>query len=180
MSYPRNAASPKPICVGSVVLIADGTVQTSDCFARVSLDGGGWGAGGGSLAYDATSGVVTYAPIQAETNGDVLKIAVYKAACLGCSVNVLMDSTKLLKYVQLLARKDAAIATDNATELTEINANGGSGAGAWSNQTDGQEATRDKLPANLEDLSITDDTGLVKATDANGNALATTNTRLPQ
>ena len=91
MSYPRNAASPKPICVGSVVLIADGAVQTSDCSVRVDLDGGGWGAGGGSLAYDATSGVVTYAPTQAETNGDVLLIAVYKAACLGCSVTVFMD-----------------------------------------------------------------------------------------
>jgi hypothetical protein len=51
---------------------------------------------------------------------------------------------KLLKYVQLLARKDAAIATDNATELTAINANGGSGAGAFSNQTDAEEALRDR------------------------------------
>ena len=91
MSYPKNAATPKSVVVGSVVLIADGTVQTSGCSVRVNLDDGGWGAGGGTLAYDADSGVVTYAPIQAETNGDVLEIAVYKASCLGCAATVLMD-----------------------------------------------------------------------------------------
>lgn len=52
-------------------------------------------------------------------------------------------ATKLTKYVQLLARKDSAIATDNATELTEINADGGSGAGAFANTTDAVEALRD-------------------------------------
>ncbi|MCK4528012.1 hypothetical protein KAW18_11640 [candidate division WOR-3 bacterium] len=51
---------------------------------------------------------------------------------------------KLLKYIQLLSRSDAAIATDNATELTAINADGGSGAGNFSNQTDGIEAIRDR------------------------------------
>lgn len=50
----------------------------------------------------------------------------------------------ILKYTQLLARSDAAIATDNATELTAINADGGSGAGDFSNQTDGIEAIRDR------------------------------------
>ena len=52
--------------------------------------------------------------------------------------------SKLLKYVQLMVRKDAAIATDNATEVTAINANGGSGAGAFSNITDALEALRDR------------------------------------
>lgn len=50
---------------------------------------------------------------------------------------------KLLAYVQLLARSDAAIETDNATELTAINADGGSGAGNFSSQTDSGEALRD-------------------------------------
>ena len=44
----------------------------------------------------------------------------------------LSTATKLLAYVQLLARGDGAIETDNATELTEINANGGSGSGSFS------------------------------------------------
>lgn len=52
--------------------------------------------------------------------------------------------TKMLKYVQLLARSDAAIATDNATELTAINADGGSGAGDYSNQTEANEALRNR------------------------------------
>lgn len=41
--------------------------------------------------------------------------------------------TKLLKYVQLMVRRDGAIATDNATELAAINADGGSGAGSFDN-----------------------------------------------
>lgn len=53
-------------------------------------------------------------------------------------------AAKLLAYVQLLARKDAAIATDRATELGEINANQGSGAGAYAGTTDSQEAIRDR------------------------------------
>lgn len=39
--------------------------------------------------------------------------------------------TKLRKYFQLLVRRDSWIATDNAVELAEINANEGSGAGAY-------------------------------------------------
>ena len=53
--------------------------------------------------------------------------------------------TKLLKYVQLIVRKDAAIATDNATELTAINANGGSGGGSFDNTTDSEQAIRDNM-----------------------------------
>jgi hypothetical protein len=53
-------------------------------------------------------------------------------------------TTKILKLFQLGYRKDAAIATDNATELTELNASGGSGAGSYSNITDAQEAIRDR------------------------------------
>jgi len=59
-------------------------------------------------------------------------------------------AAKLEAYVQLLARSDAAIATDRATELGEINANEGSGVGDFSNQTDAVEAIRDAtLAANV-------------------------------
>jgi len=64
------------------------------------------------------------------------------AAALEASVQAVL--TKLLKYVQLMLRKDAAIATDNATEVTAINADGGSGAGGFANTTDSQEALRDR------------------------------------
>jgi len=52
---------------------------------------------------------------------------------------------KLLKYIQLLTRSDAAIETDNATELTAINADGGSGAGNFSAQAEANEALRDQI-----------------------------------
>jgi len=68
-----------------------------------------------------------------------------------CTTNTDMRGTnsaataaKLLAYVQLLARSDAAIETDNATELTAINADGGSGAGNFSAQTEALEAVRDR------------------------------------
>src|SRR6185295_4224374 len=51
--------------------------------------------------------------------------------------------SKLLKYVQLLFRKDAAVATDNSTELTAINSNGGSGGGDANPTTDSLQAIRD-------------------------------------
>ena len=57
----------------------------------------------------------------------------------------LATAAKLKAYVQLLARSDAAIETDNATELGEINNNEGSGAGDYSSQTEGQEAIRDHI-----------------------------------
>ena len=52
--------------------------------------------------------------------------------------------TKIQKWLRLALRKDAATATDCATELTELNADGGSGAGAYANTSDAQEATRDQ------------------------------------
>lgn len=61
---------------------------------------------------------------------------------------------KLLKYVQLLARKDAAIATDNATELTAINANGGSGSGSFNNATDSGEGLADKSVTVSGDVTL--------------------------
>ena len=51
---------------------------------------------------------------------------------------------KIQKWLRLALRKDAATATDCATELTELNADGGSGAGAYANTSDAQEATRDQ------------------------------------
>lgn len=53
-------------------------------------------------------------------------------------------ASTVLKFFQLALRKDSAIATDNATELSAINANGGSGGGAYANTTDSQEALRDR------------------------------------
>ena len=80
MSYPRNAASPPVIAVGAIYLLADGTIQTTGASARVKTGSGAWEAAAGTLACDATSGVWTYAPTQAETDAESFLIAVYKSA----------------------------------------------------------------------------------------------------
>jgi hypothetical protein len=57
-----------------------------------------------------------------------------------------LDSTettinqKTIDVARVMGRKDSAVATDNSTEVTEINANQGAGAGAYNNVTDSQEA----------------------------------------
>lgn len=58
---------------------------------------------------------------------------------LATSANQTTILSKLLKYFQLALRSDTFIATDNATELTAINADGGSGAGAYDNTVEGNE-----------------------------------------
>ena len=52
---------------------------------------------------------------------------------------------KIQKWLRLALRKDSAVAADHATELAEINANGGGGAGSYANITDSQEAIRDQI-----------------------------------
>lgn len=63
---------------------------------------------------------------------------------LSDQIDLVATAAKLLKYIQLLARSDSAIETDNSSELTAINADGGSGAGNFSAQTDSVEALRDR------------------------------------
>ena len=63
--------------------------------------------------------------------------------------------SKLLAYVQLLARKDTAIATDNAAELAEVNADGGSGAGTYDNASHSQEAVAEGVEATNRKLVTT-------------------------
>ena len=52
--------------------------------------------------------------------------------------------TELLNLIRLALRKDAALATDLSALLTTLNADLGSGGGAYANTTDAQEAIRDK------------------------------------
>jgi hypothetical protein len=87
-------------------------------------------------------------------------------------------ASKLLKYVQLLFRKDAAIATDNATELTAINADGGSGAGSVDNTTDSQQGIADasgSTPPTVEQIrtEMDDNSTKLAAIVADTNELQT-------
>lgn len=50
--------------------------------------------------------------------------------------------TALAGWLRLLARSDAAVLTDEAVSLAELNADGGSGAGGYSNAADSLEANQ--------------------------------------
>lgn len=97
----------------------------------VIISGGNVGINIASTAYDI------FADIQGNLSGTVGGIA-------GTIQTLDAIWVKIKKWLQLGFRKDSAIATDNATEVSEINANGGSGAGAFANTTDSQEAIRDR------------------------------------
>ena len=98
MSYPRNAASPPTIAVGVIYLLADGTIQTTGASARVKTGSGAWGAAAGTLACDATSGVWTYAPTQAETDAESFLVAIYKSASTTAQVTVATSASATAGY----------------------------------------------------------------------------------
>lgn len=82
-----------------------------------------------------------------ETSGGYLASAFIKLLDVATPVMMASDAVataaKLLAYFQLTLRSDAAITADNATELAEINANEGSGAGDYAATDESQEALRD-------------------------------------
>lgn len=84
-----------------------------------------------------------YAPAKAGDEMDLVDAP--NTTAVSAIQSGLAAAAKLLAYVQLMARSDSAIETDNATELNEINADGGSGAGNFSSQTDSGEALRDHI-----------------------------------
>lgn len=92
--YPRNASSPERIAIGPVVLIADGTVQTSGVTVRVIPFGGSEADGAGTTAY-STDGVVIYTPTQAETNYTSFILIAKKSACIPASVTVVTSASSL-------------------------------------------------------------------------------------
>ena len=98
MSYPRNSASPPVIAVGTLYLLADGTIQTTGASARVKTGSGAWGAAAGTLACDSTSGVWTYTPTQAETDAESFLVAVYKSASTSAQVTVATSASATAGY----------------------------------------------------------------------------------
>lgn len=80
--------------------------------------------------------------------------------------------TSLAGWLRLAWRKDSAAATDYAASLAEINSDGGSGSGSFSNATDSQEAAADASVAQTGDsyAYLTTNLGLAgaNATEAGG------------
>jgi len=90
--YPRNAASPEPIAIGAVVLIATGAVQTSGVTVRIKPIGVAEGDGAGTTAY-STDGIVEYTPTQAETNYTSFILIAKKASCIPVAITVVTTAS---------------------------------------------------------------------------------------
>ena len=104
--YARNSATPRPITVGSVVLIADGTVQTTGVSAKIRKDGGTWTAGSGSTSVE--EGVWSYTPTQGETDCETLEVLVYKASCYQAWQEVITTAVSTYGKVQAATVDDKA------------------------------------------------------------------------
>lgn len=95
--YPRNAASPERIAVGAVVLIADGTVQTSGVAITVRGQGGAEAGSAGTIAYGA-SGIVYYTPTQGETDFTSFTVIASKASCIPVAITIITSASATPGY----------------------------------------------------------------------------------
>ena len=155
--YPRNAASPERISIGPVVLIADGTVQTSGVTVRILPFGGSEADGAGTTAY-STDGVVLYTPTQAETNYTSFVLIAKKSACIPANVTVVTSASSTAGH----AGTDQSKIT-NATST--VNLSNTTIKTATDIETDTQDI-QNRLPAALVDgrivaqaQSVTDKSG---------------------
>lgn len=82
------------------------------------------------------------------------------------------EDPKLVKYVRLMLRDDAAIKTDHAAELGEINSDEGSGAGAYDPINDAMEQLGDLANANFNNTGTLRN-GVITGT-ASAGTLSTT------
>jgi len=132
--YPKNAATPPTIAIGSIYQISDGAIQTSGASARVLTAGGSWGAAAGTLTCDATSGCWYYAPTQGETNGEWFLVAIYKANCTSASVTVVPTASASAGYavcpdtqkvdVETIKTKSVTVDAGGTTFPASIHASG--------------------------------------------------------
>ena len=162
--YPRNNASPERVAVGQVVLIADGTIQSTGVAITVRGQGGAEAASAGTIAYGADN-TVYYTPTQAETSYTSFVLIASKASCFSVSQTIITSAASTAGEVvsdaasrtasqadvsslatsAALAAVDAvvdSILVDTGTTLdTKINDIQG---GTFSSATDSLEAIRDR------------------------------------
>ena len=115
--YPRNAASPEPVAIGPVILIADGTVQTSGVTVRIKPIGVAEADGAGDVAY-STNGIVIYTPTQAETNYTSFILIATKASCIPASLNVVTTASATPGTVLLAPVTHTSAVVPTVTNLT--------------------------------------------------------------
>jgi hypothetical protein len=115
--YPRNAASPERLAIGALVLISDGTVQTSDATITVRGQGGSEASGGGTIAYGAT-GVVYYTPTQAETNFTSFVVIASKTGCIPVAQTIITTASVTPGTVILAPVTHTSAVVPTVTTLT--------------------------------------------------------------
>lgn len=118
--YPRNAASPERIAVGAVILIADGTVQTSAVLITVVPQGGVSAAGLGTTSYE--QGIVFYLPTQAETNFASFIVTAYKASCIPVAVTVVTTGSATAGRVLLSGETHTGAVIPTVSAVTGLTA----------------------------------------------------------
>lgn len=134
-----------------------GTVQTGDSYPVVSHTD----YGNAKLVRATTPANTLDIEATGEVSANVTTwngVAVVTPAIAGAPVVTVSGTlttldalwTKVQKWLRLGYRKDAAAATDHATELAEINANTGTGVGTFVSTTDSLQASRDNVDTRLD------------------------------
>ncbi len=127
MSYPRNAASPERIAIGPVILIADGTPQSSGVTVTVRGQGGAEAGSAGTIAYGATGVIVYYTPTQAETDFTSFTVIASKAGCIPVCVTIITSASATPGYAGVdwgfVANKTTTNALTNTSIITTQDVN---------------------------------------------------------
>lgn len=122
-----------------LVAVADADdVADDSIMAKLAAGDGDWSSFAPST--DALQAIRDTAPLGTAMRGtDSAATAAALSALTGTIATLDALKDKIEAYFQLLMRSDAAIETDRATELSEINADEGSGAGDYSSTSDSME-----------------------------------------
>lgn len=115
--YPRNAASPERVALGQVILIADGTVQSSGVAVTVRGQGGAEAASAGTIAFGAEN-TVYYTPTQAETNFSSFVLIASKASCFSASITIITTASATAGKVVLSGETHTSAVIPTVTTLT--------------------------------------------------------------
>ena len=169
--YPRNNASPERIAVGQVVLVVDGTIQSTGVAITVRGQGGAEAVSAGTIAYGADN-TVYYTPTQAETDFTSFVLIASKTACFSVSQTIITSAASTPgEVVSDSASRTASRAvgfstfdhTSDAIILPSIPANwitaagiaagGMDGKGNWNVGKTGYTLTQ-SFPANFSSMTI--------------------------
>lgn len=127
--------------IPTVTTLTGHTAQTGDSFAIVNSGTHGNAAIKGFVDDIGTAGAgLTAVPWNAAWDAEV-----QSEATDALNAYDPPTYTELLHFVMVMCRKDAGLATDLLSVISAINADLASGAGAYANTTDAQEALRDNV-----------------------------------